>query len=438
MTAGRQQCIGVYSPDRLETKAFLNFTRHFLSKGLNVAGILAENPDQGIYLLEDLGDVSFKETVDRDRKGEKFPSNIIPLYKSALDHLLGFQLEGHDGMDYSACIPRQEFDRQSIMWDLNHFKYYFIKLLNIPFDEQKLEDDFKRLADFLLGADRNHFMYRDFQSRNIMVRDNELYFIDYQGGRKGALQYDVASLLFEARAGLPAGLREELLHYYLEGLKSRTGAVPDEFLKYYYGYVLIRILQAMGAYGLRGIVENKAVFLQSIPPAIINIKWLLENAMIPVEVAQLTSCLEYITGMEEWSAHVRKDPLTLRVSIHSFSYKKGPPKDLTGHGGGFVFDCRALPNPGRLKEYKHLTGRDAEVIDFLKGKNEVDSFLKEVFRLVMQSVKTYQSEGFTDLMVSFGCTGGQHRSVYCAQQLDAYLAEQHKIKTIVKHKELDQ
>ena len=437
MTAGISRCIGVYSPDPGETRAFLEFTRHFHYRGLNVPSLLAEDEARGIYLLEDLGDLSLKKIIDRERQGEGFPASVIPYYRTALDHLVGFQLEGHAGLDYSVCIPRQEFDRQSILWDMNHFKYYFIRLLNIPVNEQWLEDDFNTLAEILLSAERNYFMYRDFQSRNIIIHEDELYFIDYQGGRKGALQYDVASLLFEARTNLPGSLREELLNHYLGTLAAKSESAAEGFMEHYYGYVLIRILQAMGAYGIRGIIENKALFLQSIPYAIRNIRFLMENSLIPDQVPELIKCLEHICGWKEWSDLPDAHENRLRVRINSFSYMKGPPRDLSGNGGGFVFDCRALPNPGRLEEYRYLTGKDTEVIEYLQGKKEVGLFLEGVFSLVNQSIEAYQSMDFTDLMVSFGCTGGQHRSVYCAERLNEYLQSRTRIETIVNHKELD-
>ncbi len=436
MSSGEGRCIGVYSPDPLETRAFLAFTRHFHSKGLNVPGLLSDDTEKSIYLLEDLGDLSLKKIIDRERKGKAFPAGVIPLYRSALSHLVDFQLEGHRGMDYTVCVPRQEFDRQSVLWDLNHFKYYFIRLLNVPANEQKLEDDFGRLADYLLGAGRNHFMFRDFQSRNIMVRGNELYFIDYQGGRRGALQYDVASLLFEAITDLPVSLREELLDHYLATLGARSGKAADGFMEQFYGYVLIRILQAMGAYGLRGIIEKKAVFLQSVPYAIRNVKWLLENSLVPDHIPELKRCLGHICGLKDWAELPETGSSSLRISINSFSYSAGPPGDLTGNGGGFVFDCRALPNPGRLEEYSHLTGKDPEVAGYLRDKQEVERFMKGVSEMVSQSIETYLARGFTDLMVNFGCTGGRHRSVYCAERLNEFLKGREGVEIVLNHKEL--
>jgi hypothetical protein len=328
-----------------------------------------------------------------------------------------------------------EFDRQSVLWDLNHFKYFFLKLLGIPHDEKKLEDDFQFFAGFLMHADREHFMYRDFQARNILIRDEELFFIDYQGGRQGALQYDVASLLFEARVDLPPELREELLHYYLDLLGKENKKQAAEFQKYYHGFVLIRILQAMGAYGLRGIIENIPLFLQSIPFAIKNIGSLLDKSLVPEGMPELTKCLQQIAVMPGWQTSAVEDQLT--VSINSFSYKLGIPRDYSGHGGGYIFDCRTLPNPGRIESYRRSTGRDKDVIDFMRSKQEVSDFLGKIFALMDQSVKEYSNRGYKRLMINFGCTGGQHRSVYCAEQLKAFLVKNHAVNVVMNHRELD-
>lgn len=434
LIGGGKVCIGVISPDPLETKAFLEFTRHFSDRGLNVPRLFADDPGGGIYLLEDLGDQSLKEEVDRSRKEGEYPDRILPLYRSALRHLLRFQTEGHEALDYSICVPRQEFDRQSVLWDLNHFKYFFLKLLAIPFDEQALEDDFQSFASALSGAGTDYFMYRDFQSRNIMIREDDLFFIDYQGGRRGPLQYDVASLLFESRVDLSPELRQELLEDYLGLLTRKTGLPAEEFMQHYYNFVLIRILQVLGAYGIRGIVENKALFLQSIPFAIRNLEWLRDQAALPGGLPELFSCLDRICGLDEWK--INEAPGELTVRVNSFSYKKGLPKDKSGNGGGFVFDCRALPNPGREEKYRRFTGRDREVIDFLEGKAEVKEFLGRTFDLVERSVREYQSRGFMHLMVSFGCTGGQHRSVYCAERMNEFISGQLNTRTRLYHKEL--
>jgi aminoglycoside/choline kinase family phosphotransferase len=433
-----ETCLGVYSPDPLETRAFLEFTKHFRRAGLPVPLLLNEDPGRGIYLIQDLGDRTLKEEIDRSRSAGDFEARIPPLYREALRNLLRFQVEGHAGLNYDVCVPRPEFDRQSMMWDLQHFKYLFLKLLGIPFNEQALEDDYISLSRFLASADTDHFMYRDFQSRNIMVRGDDLYFIDYQGGRRGALQYDLASILFEARVDLSTGMRDELLEFYLEELQKKINPGSREFMKHYWGFVLIRILQAMGAYGIRGIVENKPLFLQSIPFGIKNLAWLLDSSLVPDRLPELTACLENLCSLQEWKLPAGINPVGgLNVLLYSFSYKKGIPRDLQGNGGGFVFDCRALPNPGREEKFRSLSGKDREVIGFLEQKEEVKAFMDGAFGLVEQAVSEYQSRGFEHLMVSFGCTGGQHRSVYCAERLQKHLQEKYKLRTRLVHRDLE-
>ncbi|MBP5710524.1 MAG: phosphotransferase, partial [Bacteroidales bacterium] len=329
------------------------------------------------------------------------------------------------------------FDRQSMQWDLNYFKYYFLKLAGISFDEQLLEDDFQKLIDFLLQAGNFYFLFRDFQSRNIMIFNNEPYFIDYQGGRRGALQYDIASLLYDGKADLSPDLRNELLEFYLSELSNYIPVRHDEFLQFFDAFALIRIMQAFGTYGFRGYYEKKAHFLLSIPYAIRNIKYILDNCHLQLEIPELFSALRKITESELSNLSMEvSDKLT--VEINSFSYKKGIPMDYSGNGGGFVFDCRALPNPGREKFYQDFTGKDKVVADYLEKYDEVSDFKDSVFALVKQSVDNYLERKFNHLSVSFGCTGGQHRSVYFAESLSEYLQKTYKqkIKVILQHTNL--
>ena len=340
------------------------------------------------------------------------------------------------GINYDYCYPRAAFDKQSMMWDLNYFKYYFLKLAKIPFDEQALEDDFQNFSDYLLTAENDFFMFRDFQSRNIMLHDNQVSFIDYQGGRKGALQYDLASLLYDAKADMPQSVRNELLEFYLDELDKYQKVDRSEFKAYFTGYVLIRIMQAMGAYGFRGFYEKKEHFLKSIPFALDNLKIVLENNNIPIELPELFNVLDAISQ----SIFLRKIGMqdgALTIQVTSFSYRKGLPEDPSGNGGGYIFDCRAIYNPGRFEEYKQLTGKDPEVIDFLEKKSEIGVFMANVFGLVDQSVKTYLSRGFSHLSVNFGCTGGQHRSVYAAEKLAKHLNDKFPVKVILTHREQD-
>ena len=430
-------CIGVFNSDKKENKAFISLTKHFLKKRLNVQSLYAQNLKEDIYLLEDLGDTSLYSIAGKESSQGNLSNNTLKYFKEALAHLIRFQIEGGKGLDYSVCYPRPKFDKQSILWDLNYFKYYFIKLLKISFDEQKLEEDFQSFAKFLLSADKNYFIYRDFQSRNIMIRNGELYFIDYQGGRKGPLQYDVASLLFQAKVNLSSQLRNELLDFYLDKLGERSNINRQMFLKHYYGYVLIRLLQTLGAYGFRGYYENKSHFLLSIPYALNNLKWLVDNNLVPKKIPELTKVITSILQNDDLRKFESKslEP-KLKVMINSFSYKEGIPKDFTGNGGGFVFDCRALENPGRYSEFKNSTGKDADVINFLKDKNDVKDFLNSVYSIVDESVKKYIDRGFTNLMINFGCTGGQHRSVFCAENLFQHIKQKFDVNVEINHNQL--
>jgi aminoglycoside/choline kinase family phosphotransferase len=430
--------IGVFNPDKNENRTFISFTKHFLKKDLSVPKIYSQNLKDDIYLLEDLGDITLFSLIEKEKQNDSFSTKIVDYYKDALTHLIRFQLDGGKGLDYSVCYPRAKFDKQSILWDLNYFKYYFLKMLKIPFDEQKLETDFNTFSDFLLSADTKYFMYRDFQSRNILVRNNQLYFVDYQGGRKGALQYDVASLLFQAKNNLSKETRTELLSFYLDQLNQRKKVNQNDFKKYYYGYVLIRLLQTLGAYGFRGYYENKTHFLLSIPYALKNLRWLVDEKHIPGKLPELKNIFVSILKNEELKKlDVGQQSKQLKVTINSFSYKDGIPKDFSGNGGGFVFDCRSLENPGRYPQYKDSTGLDENVIIFLREKNDVKEFLNSIFSIIDESVKNYINREFKDLMINFGCTGGQHRSVYCAESLARHLKENFNVAIEINHIQLN-
>ncbi|HEX2187577.1 MAG TPA: RNase adapter RapZ [Longimicrobiaceae bacterium] len=415
--------IGVVGPDREENRAFLSYTRDFRSVGLPVPQVYGADEDAGVYLEEDLGDTTLFDALSlaRAEEGGDFPTSMVPVYRRVVETLPRFQVEGGRAVDYSVAYPRAAFDRQSILWDLNYFKYHFLKLAHVPFNESRLEKDFKRLTTFLLGADTRHFMYRDFQSRNVMLRDGKPWFIDYQGGRRGALQYDVASLLYDPKAAIPEALRDQLLDHYLDALEQYLPVDRERFRQHFRGYVFVRIMQAMGAYGYRGFFERKPRFLASVPPAIRNVERLMETGFLPVDVPELRAVFERIVA----SRTLRKTPVQvppgLTVHVGSFSYKHGYPEDSGGHGGGFVFDCRALHNPGRYAEYAGLCGCDEPVAKFLEEVTEVAEFWKHVRGLVENQVETYLTRGFTSLSVHFGCTGGQHRSVYFAERLAGHL-----------------
>ncbi len=425
--------IGVYNPDFKENRAFIEFTKEFHRNELPVPEILKEDIERNIYLVEDLGDTTLYAYLTQIKVQLGFNEELKDIYKKVLNNLVLFQSKGGKSINYQYCYPRSSFDKQSMMWDLHYFKYYFLKLAGISFDEQKLEDDYQTFTDFLLDADREFFMYRDFQSRNIMLRGGKPFFIDYQGGRKGALQYDLASILYDAKADIPEDIREELLGYYLKQAGKIIQIDEKKFIEHYHGYVLIRIMQALGAYGFRGFYERKEHFLQSIPYAIQNLKHLLTKDL-PIGIPDLKEALSQLTHSKklEKISHMKKE---LILQINSFSYKRGIPVDESGHGGGFVFDCRAVHNPGRYDEYRNLTGKDKEVIDFLDKRKDMKQFLKQSQSLVEQAIENYLERDFTHLMVSFGCTGGRHRSVYSAEYMARTLEKKYDLKIELKHRE---
>lgn len=428
------KAIGAWNEDEKENRAFIEFSQHFKSKGINVPEIYDFEPSKGIYLQQDLGDLTlFQLSVDV-RRTEGFSQNIIGVYKKVIEELPKIQIIAGKSINYDFCYPRKYFDRQSMMWDLNYFKYYFLKLAKIPFNEQLLEDDFVTFTDYLLKAERGFFMFRDFQSRNIMIRDNEPWFIDYQGGRQGPLQYDLASLLFDGKADIPQSIREELLEVYLGELDKIHQVDRKEFMEYFYGFVLIRIMQAMGAYGFRGFYEKKQHFLKSIPFALENLDIVLTKAGFPVKMPELIKVLRSLQKSQVLNKIASKET-KLTVLINSFSYKKGIPNDPSGNGGGFVFDCRALNNPGKYEEYKTVNGKDKSVIKFFEEDGEMENFLNPVFTLVDRSVEKYLEWNFAHLIVSFGCTGGQHRSVYSAERMASHLRNKYPVRVVVQHRE---
>jgi aminoglycoside/choline kinase family phosphotransferase len=432
----RASAIGILYNVREENVAFLEFSRHFRRHGLPVPEIYGEDLAQGAYLEEDFGDVSLFEFLSRHRTGETIAPAVIDAYRKVVAVLPRFQVEAGRDLNYKVCYPRSSFDRQSINWDLNYFKYYFLRLAGIPFSEQALEDDFGRLTKFLLSAPHDYFLYRDFQSRNVMLRDGQPYFLDYQGGRKGALQYDIASLLYDAKADLPPDVRKQLLDNYLDALAGFIPLDRDAFMQYYYAYVYIRIMQALGAYGFRGFYERKVHFLQSVPYALKNLRWLLHNVKLPIALPTLLEAFNSMLASEKLQA-LASDADNLIVRIFSFSFHRGLPKDESGNGGGFVFDGRSLPNPGREERFKALTGRDAPVIEYLNQQESVHQFFASALSLVDASITEYQRRHFKNLMVSFGCTGGQHRSVYLAEQLAKRLRNRPGVEVVMHHRELE-
>lgn len=448
--------VGILHDVRGENLAFLEFSRHFRRHGLPVPEIYGEDLNAGAYLEEDLGDTTLFQFLSKNRAGGRISPEVVGAYGKVIAELPRFQVEAGRDLNYKVCYPRACFDRQSIAWDLNYFKYYFLKLADIPFNEQELEVDFGRLTRFLLTAPRDYFLYRDYQSRNVMLRDGEPFFVDYQGGRKGALQYDVASLLFDAKADLPPELRQNLLDRYLERLAGFVELGRDEFMRHYYAFVYVRIMQALGAYGFRGFYERKPHFLQSVPYALKNLCWLLKSVELPIVLPTLLGAFESMiiskklqtlipTGdgasrpaaREQTAARTAaSDQLVLKIFSFSF-HQSAPPKDESGHGGGFVFDARGLPNPGREERFKQLTGKDTPVIEYLQQLPGVRDFIAGATALVESSVKSYQERGFESLMVSFGCTGGQHRSVFLAEAMAKHFAARPGVQVKVRHLELE-
>jgi aminoglycoside/choline kinase family phosphotransferase len=438
LTAGDgRAAVGVEHRDQDENAAFIGFSRHFRTAGLPVPEIYADDRDAGVYLEEDLGDVTLFGLLQKERgSAPEIPVSIAAIYGQSVCLLARMQIQAGRGLDYRLCYPHGAFDRRSMSWDLNYFKYYFLKLAHVPFHEQKLENDFDALCGFLLQAPADFFLYRDFQSRNIMVRDGEPWFIDFQGGRRGALPYDLASLLLDSKANLPFDFRNQIKEQYLQAASALTRIDRARFEEFYRGFSLIRILQAMGAYGYRGFYERKTHFLQSVPYAIRNLERLLQDGGLPVALPALREVLQRIVA----STRLREiAPVSagLGVRIESFSYQQGYPVDASGHGGGFVFDCRALPNPAREARFAGLTGREPEVVTWLQQYGEVDQFLARIRGLLEPTLEAYQKRRFTHLSVAFGCTGGQHRSVYCAEALAQSLRGRPGITVEVHHREAD-
>jgi aminoglycoside/choline kinase family phosphotransferase len=435
IAGGGFSAIGIQYSIREENIAFLEFTRHFRRHGLPVPEIYGEDLGAGAYLLEDLGDITLFDFLNANRSGDAIGPAAVEAYRKVVAVLPRFQIEAGRDLNYKVCYPRASFDRQSISWDLNYFKYYFLRLAGIPFSEQALEHDFGRLTKFLLAAPRDYFLYRDYQSRNVMLREELPYFLDYQGGRKGALQYDIASLLYDGKADLPPALRQELLDYYLECV-ANYGIDRNAFMEHYYAFVYVRILQALGAYGFRGFYERKAHFLQSVPYAMKNLRWLAHNVQLPVALPALMEAFQGMLRSEKLLS-LAASADTLKVRIFSFSFHREMPSDASGNGGGYVFDARCLPNPGREERFKPLTGKDDPVIDYLNQQESVHRFFSNVSALVEGSVASYKKRGFKSLMVSFGCTGGQHRSVFLAEQLARRLQADNSIEVAVRHIELE-
>jgi aminoglycoside/choline kinase family phosphotransferase len=423
LSDGKCSSVGVIGTVAEENKAFLTIARHFHSKGIPVPEVLSVSEDGMSYLQENLGDVLLSDMVAKELKDGGFSeeSPLTDLLCRTMSLLPKIQFEGAQGLDFYVCYPQPSFDRRMILFDLNYFKYCFLKPSGLEFNEVLLQDDFERFADDLLREESDTFLYRDFNARNVMVRDGQPYFIDFQGGRRGPVYYDVASFVWQARARYPQWLKEKMLESYLSALDQYQEVDRQRFEERLRLFVLFRTLQVLGAYGFRGLVENKAQFVVSIPPAIEGLKQLLK---VPFqEYPYLNEVLGRMTEIPEFAAPASDGKL--EVKVMSFSYKKGVPKDMTGNGGGYLFDCRSIHNPGRYEPYTKLTGMDEPVIRFLEDDGEIIGYLDHIYAIIDPHVQTYSRRGFTNLLVGFGCTGGQHRSVYCAEHLAHHLAEKY-------------
>lgn len=455
---GNQTVIGVCGTSLPENRAFLYMGRHFQSKGLPVPHIYCQSPDETCYLQEDLGDQSLFKSIEHGRTTGQFSQEEIQLLAATIRILPRLQFEGAEDMDFGYCHPLSDFNRRSILWDLNYFKYCFLKATGLEFQENQLENDFEKMADVLLGCEANTFMYRDFQSRNVIINHGEPYFIDFQGGRKGPIYYDVASFLWQAKANLSESLRMQLIDVYLEALQAYRPMEREKFLHDLRQFVLFRTLQVLGAYGFRGYFEKKKHFIESVPFAIANLRSLLKNhfdeypylCQMLHELTELpqfqpkpqavpstpaTDEITYVTADGNTVVYPRANVEKLTVRVMSFSYKKGLPEDPSGNGGGYYFDCRGVHNPGRYDQYKPLTGLDQPVIDFLEKDGEITTFLQHVYALADAHVARYIKRGFTSLMFCFGCTGGQHRSVYSAQHTAEYIHQKFGVKVEIIHRE---
>lgn len=427
---GNISLIGVFGESVEENNAFIYLANHFHNKGLNVPEVVAVSDDKVFYLQQDLGDSILFDLIKGGRLTGVFSHEEKELLHKTISKLAEFQTKGAEGLNFDVCYPLPEFNKRSIQWDLNYFKYNFLKTTGLEYSEDQLEDDFEKIAENLLKDSSNSFMYRDFQSRNVIFLEGEPYFIDFQGGRKGPVYYDVASFLWQAKANFPSELRNELIQTYITSLKKFQDVYASDFNDNLRHYILFRTLQVLGAYGFRGYFEKKPHFIQSVPFALNNLRELLEDGF--KEYPYLDSILRKMVSLKQF-ADTQKRELTVRV--FSFAYKKGVPNDISGNGGGYVFDCRAINNPGKFEKYSKVTGLDEPVIKFLEDDGEIVEFLDNIYPLVDKHVKRYIDRGFTDLMISFGCTGGQHRSVYAAQHVAEHINVKFGVKVSLVHRE---
>lgn len=426
-------CIAVKGTDADENRAFVTISRHFRSKGIKVPEVLAVTGDGMCYLQEDLGNDTLYDRLAPSRNAGEYADADVELLCRVMSELPKIQFEGAAGLDFSVCYPSDSFNARMVDFDLNYFKYCFLKPSSVEFNEEMLQDDFDKLKSDLLSEPADAFMYRDFQSRNIMLRGGDPWYIDFQGGRRGPEYYDVASFVWQARAAYPGELRTKMVDAYIAALKQYKNVDREEFRKRLRPFVLFRTLQVLGAYGFRGRVERRPHFLESIPYALDNLRSLLKEPF--VRYPYLNSVLERLLTEGCPATGSCPDGL-LEVHVYSFSFRKGIPEDCSGNGGGYVFDCRSVHNPGKYERFRHSTGLDPDVQEFLEQDGEILTFLDSCSALVDAHVERYLERGFSHLQVSFGCTGGQHRSAYSAQKLAEHLAGKQGVKVHLTHREL--
>ena len=433
LKGGNITLIGAIGTNLQENHSFIYLARHFREKGLRVPAVLAVSEDGQAYIQEDLGDQVLFGMVAQGRESGLYSSVETDLLRRTIEQLPRLQFVGAQGLDWKNCYPQEAFDARMVDFDLNYFKYCFLKATGLEFNEIELQEDFEKLKEDLLKDDDNTFLYRDFQARNVMIKDGDPWFIDFQGGRRGPIYYDVASFIWQARSRFPEDLKQDLIRTYLRALQQFKQVNEDEFRSRLRLFVLFRTLQVLGAYGFRGYFEKKPHFLASVPYALSNLRKLLETPF--EDYPYLNSILSRLASMPE----LNEIPQDHRLSVHiySFAYKKGIPADTTGNGGGYVFDCRSVNNPGKYEYYRQFNGTDPEVIKFLEDDGEVFTFLDSVYKLVDAHAKRFIERKFTNLQVCFGCTGGQHRSVYCAEHMARHLKDKFDIKVTVTHRELN-
>ena len=433
LKGGEFSLIGAIGTNLQENHSFIYLARHFKDNRLRVPTVLAVTEDESAYIQEDLGDQVLFGMVAQGRESGFYSSTERALLNRTIEQLPRIQFAGARDLDWKQCYPQEAFDARMVDFDLNYFKYCFLKATGLEFNEVLLQDDFERFKADLLKEEDNTFMYRDFQARNVMIKDGEPWFIDFQGGRRGPIYYDVASFIWQARSRFPEDLKQELIRTYLRALQTYKKVDENHFRSRLRLFVLFRTMQVLGAYGFRGYFEKKPHFLASVPYALSNLRKLLQTPF--TDYPYMNDLLTKMASLPELNEIAQDHRLS--VHIYSFAYKKGIPADTTGNGGGYVFDCRSINNPGKYEYYRQFNGTDPEVIKFLEDDREISYFLSSVYQLVDAHVKRFIERKFTNLQVCFGCTGGQHRSVYSAEHLARHLMDKFDIKVTITHRELN-